>query len=630
MIIRYKCFETNSSSTHALCIGKQLKYKNLNELILDYKHSFSTDNISVLTYDYLPVDNKIYKQKIRNEYFSYVKRLNKKLHKMSVKDKTYNKLLKEYNEVNEDHKNKWKNKKTYLEICEGYTEHDWYNDNILYLRRFNNCTRMFRIYETPEAKLNFIWTSLIGFMDQTIYNDERQKLCEGSELVDKFINLLTNNGFKLVPLDVDITKEDVKISKDYNKPKLLGKLNGFKYIGVETYGYYPIQELYQIINDETLFFNLVFGNSKIYTGSDEWDTFEDLDFSNYLCSFVGGSDRSKCEPYNIFSYEKPDLIGSYINGNIQTTIYKDGTRVRKLQPEEVYYEYNKFKQNIFTKPEIELMKPEFPESIDLKITNYCENNCPFCYANCNKEGKHGDTDFIKHIIEQMHPYTEIAIGGGNALSHPDLVDILKFAKYNKVICNMTLKDLDIINNSDLVIQLLKNNLVECIGISPTNIDTLQQSINITTEGRWNSYIIHLIVGIHGKEFIDQLKDKRNYLGALDKVLFLGYKEIGRGINYNSKYKKQIKENTEYLKKCIQENNLPFTGEIVSFDNLAIDQLQLQTIKDFNTLYQGKDGQFSFYIDAVKQTYAKSSLEPYSNEFIINYTTLSNILREFNN
>ena len=36
------------------------------------------------------------------------------------------------------------------------------------------------------------------------------------------------------------------------------------------------------------------------------------------------------------------------------------------------------------------------------------------YKECtksNKKGKHGDTLFIKSIIDKMKPYTEIAIGG---------------------------------------------------------------------------------------------------------------------------------------------------------------------------------------------------------------------------
>ena len=34
--------------------------------------------------------------------------------------------------------------------------------------------------------------------------------------------------------------------------------------------------------------------------------------------------------------------------------------------------------------------PIFPESIDIKITNYCENNCPMCHESSNINGTHAN------------------------------------------------------------------------------------------------------------------------------------------------------------------------------------------------------------------------------------------------
>ena len=54
------------------------------------------------------------------------------------------------------------------------------------------------------------------------------------------------------------------------------------------------------------------------------------------------------------------LIAAYNNGNYNVAIYDDGTKIRD----------NGNDSRIFT--------PEFPESIDLKITNYCDKGCKFC------------------------------------------------------------------------------------------------------------------------------------------------------------------------------------------------------------------------------------------------------------
>lgn len=59
-----------------------------------------------------------------------------------------------------------------------------------------------------------------------------------------------------------------------------------------------------------------------------------------------------------------EILNQYINGNTLVTIYNDGTKIR---------EYNKDPQ------------PEFPESIDLKITDYCDMGCPYCHESSTKK-----------------------------------------------------------------------------------------------------------------------------------------------------------------------------------------------------------------------------------------------------
>lgn len=41
------------------------------------------------------------------------------------------------------------------------------------------------------------------------------------------------------------------------------------------------------------------------------------------------------------------------------------------------------------------------------------------------------------FINTLHPYQEIAIGGGDATSHPDLIPLLEKLKSMNVIANMT-------------------------------------------------------------------------------------------------------------------------------------------------------------------------------------------------
>ena len=100
------------------------------------------------------------------------------------------------------------------------------------------------------------------------------------------------------------------------------------------------------------------------------------------------------------------LLGAYKNGNYNVTIFDNGTKIRET------------KEDKFVS--------KFPECIDIKITNYCDRNCPYCHENSSTKGKHGILS--RNFILTLKPYTELAIGGGNPLSHPNLIPFLKLLR----------------------------------------------------------------------------------------------------------------------------------------------------------------------------------------------------------
>lgn len=54
----------------------------------------------------------------------------------------------------------------------------------------------------------------------------------------------------------------------------------------------------------------------------------------------------------------------------------------------------------------------------------------------------------------------------------------------------------------------------------------------------------------------------------------------------------------------------FTFVLVSFDNLAIEQLDVKRLMsddEWKEFYMGDDGKYTFYIDMVEGTYGKNSL-----------------------
>ena len=239
-----------------------------------------------------------------------------------------------------------------------------------------------------------------------------------------------------------------------------------------------------------------------------------------------------------------------------------------------------------------------------------------CYESSSSEGKHGNLNV--EFIKSLHPYTELAIGGGNPLSHPDLHEFLKVLKENKIIANITIRQNDFLNNLELLKNYTDNKLLYGIGVSliePTDefIKEIQQFPNA---------VIHTIAGLLTKEQLIKLFNKKL------KILILGYKTRGKGENYKHEFEKDIFLNIEFLKQTILKLTPLF--KVVSFDNLAIEQLELQkqiNPKVWEEFYMGDDGKHTMYVDLVKQTFSKNSLSEEGFELMSNIEEMFNIVKK---
>lgn len=260
----------------------------------------------------------------------------------------------------------------------------------------------------------------------------------------------------------------------------------------------------------------------------------------------------------------------YKNGNFEVKIEKDGTKTR------------------FTKDDI--FRPDRPETIDMNISNYCENSCPYCYINASKEGKHGelikDSKLVSYI-NSIPEYTELAI---NYAEHPDLEEFLIKLSENNIIVNITINQIDLMKNYERIIDFQKRKLIFGIGISVLKLSA--ELIDIIHH--LENVVFHIIIGVSSLKMLHNMPS--DY-----KILLLGYKTKGRGENVIPDIK-QYKKNLFWV---IRKFN------IVSFDNLALNQLDIKNYitKDiWEESYMGEDGQYSFYIDTVEKKYYKSSLD----------------------
>lgn len=290
-----------------------------------------------------------------------------------------------------------------------------------------------------------------------------------------------------------------------------------------------------------------------------------------------------------------NIIGSYINGNYRVTIYSDGTKVREN--------------------DLDYFEPAFAENCDVKITDRCDGGCPMCYEGCTPAGLHADLLNAK-FIDTLHPYTELAING-NDLSHPQLVPFLEKLREKKVIANMTVNQIHFESHLETLHSWVDNKLIWGLGISLRN----PTPHFIEQVKKFPNAVIHTINGILTKQDLDALS------GNNLKILVLGYKPLNRGANYYEQHLPELLDNITWLKANI--GNYFGKFECVSFDNLALRQVNIRRFlseKDWQQFYMGDDGNFTFYIDMVKGTFAKNSVADQSERYEIGNKTIDEMFQ----
>lgn len=278
------------------------------------------------------------------------------------------------------------------------------------------------------------------------------------------------------------------------------------------------------------------------------------------------------------------LLGRYKNGNFVTTILSDGTKIRETKDDEFI--------------------PTFAENMDIKLTNKCDGGCAWCHEGSSINGKHGDI-LNEKFIDTLHPYQEVAIGGGDATSHPDLIPFLQKLKEKKVIANITVNQIHFEKKHELIKKLVDEKLIYGLGVSLVNptkhfIELIKQYPNA---------VIHVINGVLKPSDIKALEN--NDL----KMLILGYKHLRRGNEYFETEQNDIETKQQWLYENLEDIIQKF--KVVSFDNLAIEQLnvkRLLTQEEWDEFYMGDDGKVTYYVDMVERKFAQSSTAPFDKRY----------------
>ncbi len=275
----------------------------------------------------------------------------------------------------------------------------------------------------------------------------------------------------------------------------------------------------------------------------------------------------------------------YRNGNYIVKInLDDGTRIRETEDDEFI--------------------SSFATNQDIKICNRCDMRCPFCHEGSTPDGKIGDI-MNQKFIDTLHPFQEVALGGGNVFEHPDLIPFLRKLKDKNVITNITLNQIHFMKEIELVEMLINKKLIYGVGVSLVN----PTEEFITTIKRFPNAVIHVINGIFSHNDLEILA------GNGLKLLILGYKDLRRGVEWHEKDSENIYEKQIWLTDNMEEVLNSF--KVVSFDNLAIEQLGIKRLlsdEEWERFYAGEEGSSTFYIDMVEKKFAQNSTAPFDKRY----------------
>ena len=260
-------------------------------------------------------------------------------------------------------------------------------------------------------------------------------------------------------------------------------------------------------------------------------------------------------------------------------------------------------------------KASRPELVDIKITDWCDVGCSFCYQDSTLLGKHASLNNLNFVVDELAKakVAEVALGGGETTSHPHFVEILKNFKERGVVPNFTTK-------KPAAVRKLWPEISDLIGGFAYSAETagqVEMAARVLKGIPSDKVSLHYVMGLgdrnHFREYLKSAA-RANY-----RVTLLGYKTTGRGKDVSPhNYEWWMEE----VSSLIAEGSCPS----LSIDTPLAHEYQGQMPVAENR-YHVYEGKFSLYIDAVALQMGASSfdekeiLKPFDKMWKATYKTI---------
>lgn len=243
-------------------------------------------------------------------------------------------------------------------------------------------------------------------------------------------------------------------------------------------------------------------------------------------------------------------------------------------------------------------KASKPELVDIKITNFCSAGCSFCYQASTVQGKHASMEDVDFVIRELAKVkvSEVAIGGGDPLEFPHIVETLQKFHAAGIVPNFTTK-------FPARVRKLWPEISHLIGGFAYSAETpgqVRSAARLLKRGGVPDHFVnlHYVMGLGKREHFKEYLTAASEVGY--RVTLLGYKTSGRGKDVIPfPYDWWI----DAVNELIAEGNCPS----LSVDTPLADQYHGEMPVPVYS-YHRNEGAFSMYIDVSEMTFGASSFD----------------------
>lgn len=269
----------------------------------------------------------------------------------------------------------------------------------------------------------------------------------------------------------------------------------------------------------------------------------------------------------------------YNNGNAIISIDNDGSRV-------IEYE--------------DTLLLDYPLNIDIRVSTQCsfglnpstgKSFCSFCHESATTDGVECDYKLLKNKLVGLPKGIELAIGSNNLTE--SLEEFLYWSKEQGYINNLTINQGHLQRDFERLNKLINDGIISGLGISYRS--ELKWNISNSLLTYASNTVFHVIAGIDSINDILALHEK-----GVKKILVLGEKDFGFNKGNVDLTTRKHKEWLWWVHKLF------YKFDVVSFDNLALEQLRIKRFFSKEDWEVFNQGEHSFYINAVDKYFAPSS------------------------